>query len=121
MPDEGAHWSDPECVLCSWLVEVGSGDADMSKRICDRCRAYHDVSSAIRVTDPPGFYLRQAKGCEQRARGEISNDSGTFTRLMWGRSALRWRQAAERGYRWIPNTGTRTVVLFRTPHRGAVL
>lgn len=70
MLDEGAHWSDSECALCCWLVEVGSGDGGVSERICQRCQAFHQVTSAVRATDPPGFCLRQAEGCEPRARGE---------------------------------------------------
>ena len=120
-PGEGAHRSNAECVLCSWRVEVDSGDGDVSERICDRCRAVREVPSAVRSTDPPGFYMHPARTCEKRSWDEMPNDSGTFAHLEWERIALRWRLACERGFRWIPNKGTCTDTFFRLGPSGAVL
>ena len=111
MNSEGRHWSDPDCVLCSWVPHLDTGEDDTTDRICSRCCEYDMASTAHRVREPRAFCLKQAKACEARARSGTEKDIAPFSRLMWERTALHWRLAAFRGFRWIPNTRT-VAVLF---------
>ncbi len=113
MNDEGSHWSDPDCVLCSWVPHLDTGEDDTTDLICSRCREYDMASTAHRVREPRAFYLKQAKTCEAWARLGTEKDIAPFSRLMWERTALRWRLAALRGFRWIPNTRTLAVLFPR--------
>ena len=113
MNDEGSHWSDPDCVLCSWLPDLDVGETDITDRLCERCREYDMASTAARVREPRSYYMTQAEACEKRARLGTAKDIAPFSRLMWERTALRWRLAAVRGYRWIPNTRTEVVFFPR--------
>jgi hypothetical protein len=115
MNDEGRHWSDPTCVLCSWLPDLDVPDGDVTDRLCLRCRQYDGASTAERIREPRSFYLSQAEACETRARLGKDEDIAPFSRLTWERMALRWRLAAIRGYRWIPKVQTEVVFVRRRP------
>lgn len=112
MSKEGSHWSDPDCVLCSWLPDLDPGTGNKTDQICARCAEYDMASTAHRVREPRKYYLKQAESCEERARSTDKNELHCFSSLMWWRTALRWRLAAVRVFRWIPDTGTRTRVIF---------
>ena len=114
MNDEGRHWSDPDCVLCSWVPHLYTGEDDTTDRICSRCREYDMASTADRLREPRAFYLKQAKACEARARSGTEKDIAPFSRLMGERTALRWRLAAPRGSPRIPSTRTLAVLFPRT-------
>ena len=115
MNNEGSHWSDPGCALCSWVPDLDTGEGDTTDRICSRCREYDMATSAHRIREPRDFYLKQAESCEARARSGTEDDIAPFSRLMWWRMALHWRLAALRGFRWIPDTGA--VVVLRPRRR----
>ena len=114
--NEGSHWSDPNCVLCSWVPDLDTGKGNTTDRICRRCRKSDMATSARRIREPRAFYLKRAESCEALARSGTEDDIAPFSRLMWWRMALRWRLTALRGFRWIPDT--RTVVVLR-PRRKA--
>jgi hypothetical protein len=67
MNDEGRHWSDPTCVLCSWLPDLDVPDGDVTDRLCLRCRQYDGASTAERIREPRSFYLSHAEACQTRA------------------------------------------------------
>ena len=115
MNSEGSHWSDPGCALCSWVPDLDTGEGDTTDRICSRCQEYDMATTAQRVREPHEFYLKQAESCETSARSGSEDEIAPFSRLMWWRTALRWRLAAIRGFRWIP--GTHVVAVIR-PRRG---
>jgi hypothetical protein len=118
MNDEGKHWSDPTCVLCSWLPDLEVPEGDLTDRLCRRCRRYDGASTATRIREPQSFYLAQADACEKRARFGTEKDIAPFSRLMWERTALRWKLAAVMGFRWIPNTRAEAIFLSRRPVSG---
>lgn len=111
MNDEGNYWSDPNCALCSWDPDLGTGEGDLTDKICSRCRDYDMATSAHRVRESRDFYLKQAEACEALARSGSDEEIRPFSRGMWERTARRWRLAAQRGFRWIPDTGS--VAVFR--------
>jgi hypothetical protein len=113
MNDDGQNWSDPKCVLCSWDPDLEVGDVDITDQICERCQEYDMASTAERVREPRDFYIKQAETCERRARFGSEEDIAPFSREMWERTSRHWRLAAQRGFRWIPHTGTVAVFIPR--------
>jgi hypothetical protein len=111
MNDEGNDWSEPNCVLCSWDPDLDTGESNLTDKICSRCRDYDMATSAHRVRESRDFYLKQAEACEARASSGSDEDVWPFSRAMWERTARRWRLAAQRGFRWIPNTGSVAVFI----------
>ena len=113
----GRYWSNHGCVICWGCFRLRGPKESVTDKVCDTCRKYDMATTAKRITGEARlwYFAQSLRTLRRSLRGD--RQRRPFSRAMWRRTSLGWLFDAFRGYRWIPNTGVRTIGVIQTATR----